>query len=140
VSGRTLVFLDANVLFSASIGGLAFELLLDLAKAEKIRLATSRRCLLEAGRNLERKRADRRQALDDLLVLVSVGVQEDPEHVEWATHLVDPEDVDVLAAARTAGADVLVTGDIAHFGQLMERDDLGLRIRTPRAFLLEGPS
>ena len=38
-----------------------------------------------------------------------------------------------------AGADVLITGDLKHFGALMERDDLPLRVRSPRAFLLEGP-
>lgn len=134
-----LVFLDANILFSAAIGGPAFELLLDLARAGSIGLATSRACVLEAGRNLERKRSDCRPALTDLLTLVSIDAQEHPEHVDWATGLVDPEDVHVLAGARAVGADALLTGDLTHFGPLMERDDLGLHVRTLRAFLLEGP-
>jgi hypothetical protein len=45
----------------------------------------------------------------------------------------------VVAAAIEAAADVLLTGDMAHFGPLMNRSDLPLRIRTVRAFLIEGP-
>jgi len=48
------------------------------------------------------------------------------------------KDAPVLAAALAARADVLVTGDLKHFGALMDRDDLPLRVRSPRAFLLEG--
>jgi predicted nucleic acid-binding protein len=61
-------------------------------------------------------------------------------HAEWATNLVHPDDVHVLAAARRVGARVLITGDITDFGHLMKRDDLAVRVRTLRAFLLEGPS
>jgi predicted nucleic acid-binding protein len=140
VTAPPLVFLDANILFSAAIGGPVFELLLELAQAGRVRLTTSRGCVLEAERNLERKRADSRQALDALLQVVLVADREEPEHVEWAKRLIDTEDVHVLASARSAGADVLLTGDVTHFGVLMDRDDLGLRVSTPRAFLLEGPA
>jgi predicted nucleic acid-binding protein len=139
VTARPLVFLDANILFSAAIGGQAFELLLDLARAGRVRLATSRACILEAERNLDRKRPDRRPVLAAVMTLVSVAAYENPEHSEWASALVDADDVHVLAATRAAGADVLLTGDVTHFGPLMERSDLGLQVRTVRAFLLEGP-
>jgi predicted nucleic acid-binding protein len=141
VSGPPLVFLDANILFSAALGGPAFEPLLELAGKERIRLATSRACLIEAETNLERKRPDRRGALTAVLDHVSVAPADEAadEHLAWAASLVQADDVHVLAAARRAGADVLLTGDTRHFGALMERDDLGLRVRTPRAFLLEGP-
>jgi hypothetical protein len=55
-----------------------------------------------------------------------------------ARRFVAEKDAPVLAAARAARADVLVTGDLKHFGALMDRDDLPLRVRSPRAFLLEG--
>jgi uncharacterized protein len=139
VSGRPLVFLDTNILFSAALGGPVFELLLELARGRKIRLATSQACVPEAEINLERKRPDVPGGLADVLGLVSTEAWDDAEHVGWATSLVDPDDVHVLAAARASGADVLLTGDTTHFGRLMERDDLGLPVRTPRAFLLEGP-
>lgn len=136
-----LVFLDANVLFSAALGGPSFDFLLELAREGRIRLATSGACLVEAETNLERKRPERLSALAD--VLASVAVQrdaEEEEHSTWAEGLVDPDEIHVLAAARSAAADVLLTGDVTHFGPLMERDDLGLRVRTLRSFLLEGPA
>jgi len=140
VSAPPLVFLDANVLFSAAVGGPAFELLLGLARARRVRLVTIRECLLEAERNLERKRADRRPALARVLARVAIAdLEPADEHAEWARQLVALDDVHVLAAARAILADVLVTGDVTHFGRLRERDDLPLRVRTPRTFLLEGP-
>jgi hypothetical protein len=50
----------------------------------------------------------------------------------------DP-DAHVLEAARSLATVMLVTGDLTHFGPLMRRSDLPLAIRTPRAFLMEGP-
>jgi uncharacterized protein len=61
------------------------------------------------------------------------------EALASARRLVAEKDAPVLAAALAARADVLVTGDLKHFGALMDRDDLPPRVRTPRAFLLEGP-
>ena len=59
--------------------------------------------------------------------------------LEWAAQLVAAKDAPVLAAAVMAGAEVLVTGDLKHFGHLMTRRDLPLRVETVRMFLLEGP-
>ena len=141
MNGPPLVFLDASILFSAALGGPAFELLLELAEKERIRPATSRSCVVEAETNLDRKRPDRRKALTAILdhVTVAPGDKAADEHLSWAAGLVHADDAHVLAAARRAGADVLLTGDTTHFGALMERNDIGLRVRTPRAFLLEGP-
>jgi predicted nucleic acid-binding protein len=141
VSGPPLVFLDANVLFSSALGGPVFELLLDLAHNGTIRLTTSRACVIEAETNLERKRPDGYDALGPILATVSIQAEvAADEHLGWAEGLIDPDDAHVLAAARRASADVLLTGDTTHFGQPMRRDDLGLQVRTPRAFLLEGPA
>ena len=54
-------------------------------------------------------------------------------------HLLPAADAHVLEAAWSAGADALIIGDVRDFGALMARDGLGLRVRTPRAFLLDGP-
>lgn len=141
MSRPPLVFLDANVLFSAALGGPAFELLLGLAETERIRLVTSGSCVIEAETNLDRKRPDRREELSAILDRVTVAPPDGAgdEQLAWAAGFVHADDVHVLAAARHAGADVLLTGDTTHFGALMGRNDLGLRVRTPRAFLLEGP-
>jgi len=140
VSSRPKVFLDANIIFSAALGGPTFELLLRLANEGAVRLVTGYSCVVEASRNVERKRPDRQQAFGDTLASLSIEQDEEAdEHAEWATKLVHPDDVHVLAAARRVGAQVLITGDTTHFGHLMKRDDLGLRVRTLSAFLLEGP-
>jgi predicted nucleic acid-binding protein len=139
VSRAPLVFLDANILFSAALGGEPFELLLALAAEGRIRLATSRACVAEAETNLERKRPEAAGALAEVLAAVRVEPDHAGEYAEWAAALVHSDDVHVLAGARAAAADVLLTGDRTHFGALMERDDLGLRVRTLRDFLLEGP-
>jgi predicted nucleic acid-binding protein len=134
-----IVFLDANVLFSAALGGPAFELIWELARRERIRLVTSAHCRIEATANLERKRPRAAAGLGRLLSDVALAPEPLPEVLASARRLVAEKDAPVLAAAVAARADVLVTGDLKHFGALMERDDLPLRVRTPRAFLLEGP-
>jgi predicted nucleic acid-binding protein len=132
------VFLDANVLFSAALGGPAFELLWELERRGRIRFVTSRQCRAEASTNLERKRPDAGPRL--AVLLSSVDEAPEPEDVELqrARQLLPEKDAPVMAAALAARASVLVTGDLKHFGSLMARRDLKLRIRTPREFLLEG--
>lgn len=134
------VFLDANVLFSAALGGPVFELLLDLGRAGIVRYTTSRACRTEAAVNLERKRPKRLGALAEVLAVVPDDAPEGSEFEDWTRGLVAAGDAHVLAAARAAGASVLVTGDTRHFGALMDRDDLPLQVRTPRQFLLQGPA
>ena len=90
--------------------------------------------------NLSRKRPDRLERLDEILRMVRVEDVDPESHAPWAAKLVHGGDVHVLAAERALEADVLVTGDVTHFGGLMERADLPLKVRTPRVFLLEGPS
>jgi hypothetical protein len=84
-------------------------------------------------------RPDRLTGLDNVLDVVKAEDVDAAEHAPWASDLVNQTDVHVLAAARALGASVLVTGDVTHFGSLMERGDLPLGVRTPRRFLLEGP-
>lgn len=134
------VFLDANVLFSAALGGDAFALLLDLGRKKWIRLVTSSACCVEARTNLERKRPDELAQLSSVMKLVAITTADHGEHLDWASELIHPDDVHVLAAARASGASVLITGDIRDFGHLMNRTDIVPRVRTPRAFLLEGPT
>jgi predicted nucleic acid-binding protein len=139
VTAVPLVFLDANVLFSAAVGGEALDLLLELARRGRVRFVTSRMCELEARRNLERKRPDRVEALAGVLRVAPPADVDPAEHVGWARALVGDADAHVLAAARSLAVVTLVTGDLTHFGPLMEREDLPLTIRTPRAYLMEGP-
>lgn len=135
--GPIRVFLDANILFSAALGGASFALIWDLARAEKLALLSSRYCLLEAERNLSRKRPEalgRWTALLELVVVVP-----EAQSLEVDIDLAE-KDVPVYQAALACVADVLLTGDTTHFGHLMTRDDLPLRVCTVRTFLIKRTS
>jgi predicted nucleic acid-binding protein len=69
--GPVRIFLDANILFSAALGGRSFALLWELARAEKVTLLTSRYCRIEAERNLSRKRPASLKAFGELLEWVA---------------------------------------------------------------------
>ncbi len=58
------------------------------------------------------------------------------EGAPWMESLVPEKDLPVLAAAVAAGASVLLTGDTRHFKHLMSRQDLPLKVLTPRDFIL----
>ena len=134
--GPVRVFLDANILFSAALGGASFVLLWELARAERLTLLTSRYCRLEAERNLSRKRPT---ALETFGLLLE-QVAEVPEAGDVKSNVDLPDkDRPVYETALACKADVLLTGDTTHFGHLMQRSDLPLRVRTVRAFLLERP-
>lgn len=127
-------FLDSNILFSAALGGPAFSLLWELATLGKVALVTSRFCIIEAEVNLKRKAPSTLDRYYERLEQVD-EVPASPAHLERAATLVPDKDRAVLAAAFGAGAQVLITGDIKHFGALMNRTDLGLQIRTIKPFL-----
>jgi len=134
-----IVFLDANILFSASLGGPAFELLWQLERAGQVRLVTSRHCRIEAEENLKRKRPDALDRFRRILDQVGEAADPLPDQIERASRPLPEKDAPVFASAVAAGSDVLLTGDLRHFGRLMGRRDLSPRVRTVRAFLLEGP-
>lgn len=134
-----LAFLDANILFSAALGGPAFVLLWELAEAGKVRLCSSPWCVAEARLNLTRKRPVDLARLEPLLAAVARVADVDPAPA-WMLQLLPVKDAPVLAAAIAAKAAVLVTGDLRHFGGLMARTDVGVQVQTLRAFLLAGPT
>jgi predicted nucleic acid-binding protein len=139
LSAPRRVFLDSNVLFSAALGGPGFTLMFEISRAGRAILVTSRACWIEAEENLRRKRPDRLAALERVLRIVDAARTAGEEHVEMAREFVQAHDVHVIASAIACGAAILVTGDRKHFGHLMSRDDLPLRVRTPRDFVLDGP-
>jgi len=125
-----IVFLDANVLFSA-----AYRLGAGLRRfweLEAVELVTSAYAAEEARSNL--RDADQRQRLRFLLALVRVV--EDvadlplPPDVE-----LPPKDRPILVAAMRAGATHLVTGDVMHFGRYFGRRIGGVLVQKPADFL-----
>ncbi|WP_018465353.1 PIN domain-containing protein [Calidithermus timidus] len=135
------VFLDANVLFSAALGGEVFRLIWLLAERGRLELCTSLQCWLEAEFNLERKRpqaAPRLPLLMQRVHLVAEPEGTDPpsnEPLKTLFKLLSDKDHPVLQAALQAQAQILITGDLCHFGPLMQREDLPLRVLSPGNFI-----
>ena len=94
-------------------------------------------CYLEARVNLERKAPAAAGCLGERMQSVGL-VGPGNEHASWVIARLPEKDAAVLAAARAASADVLLTGDLRHFGSLMTRADLPLHVATVREFLLKG--
>ncbi|WP_267461203.1 PIN domain-containing protein [Thermus thermophilus] len=109
-----------------------FEAIWEGARRKRYRMATSLYCLLEARENLLRKRPTALRELEDKLKVVTLVPE--AEGASWMASLVPEKDLPVLAAAVAAGASVLLTGD--NFKSLMSRQDLPLKVLTPRAFVL----
>ena len=135
-----LVFLDANVLFTAAYSpdGLS-ALLIELGAAGRVTLLTSPLAIVEAERNLEAKRPAALPTLRASLTAVRVVREPAPADVE---RLTPPElsskDRPLLAAAIVAHATHFVTGDVADFGRWMDRRArLPLRVTRPRQFFTE---
>jgi predicted nucleic acid-binding protein len=127
-----VLFLDANVLFSAAYradAGIAW-----LWDFDDVELVTSDYAADEARRNLAEPHQKNR--LDDLLRRtrvesggVAYGIPDDLVLAE--------KDRPILAAAISAGATHLVTGDVNHFGALFGRDIAGVRILPPGRYFRE---
>ncbi len=116
------LFLDANVIFAAAISpaGRA-QALFALAEASYITLLTSPFAADEARRNVGRKYPDATGRLEALLSACQVVAEGSPERVAWAREFLPAKDAPILAAAVAVRADMLVTGDRAHFGALYGR-------------------
>lgn len=125
-----VLFLDANVLFSAAYrAGSPLRQFWDLAETE---LVTSGYALEEARRNLPA--LDQRRGLEAL----AAGVRVTHETGTWAVpqDVVLPEkDRPILSAAIVSGATHLITGDRTHFGAWYGKHVGGVLILQPAAYL-----
>jgi predicted nucleic acid-binding protein len=129
------LFLDANVLFSASISPAGRSAaLIDLADRGLCQVATSAHAVEEARRNLEVRYPEAAARLGVILRTVQILPEASSEGVEYVrrTYGLPPEDAPILAAAIAANADGLVTGDRTHFGALFGRKADGVRILSLR--------
>jgi len=131
------VFLDANVLFSASLSaqGTA-QALLFVAQSSATLCVTSDYAFAEAHRNLLAK-APHALPTFELIAGLMVRVPEPAAAYVEAAHKsrVVAKDAPVLGAALQCRADMFVTGDVRHFGHLFgERVD-GVQVLSLRAAL-----
>ena len=123
------VFLDANVLFSASRR--AESRMLWLWRCPGMKLLTSAYAIEETARNLPSADARRRLAR----LLRDMGIVAAPSATAGVENARLPEkDQPILAAAIHAGATHLLTGDKKHFRSLFGRRIRGVLIQTPAQF------
>lgn len=124
-----IVFLDANVLFSAAYrreSGLK-----KLWALDDVALSTSRYALEEARRNLEEPAQQRLERLWSKVELVP----EAPDRPLPKGTELQQQDQPILRAAIAAAATHLLTGDVTHFGRYFGRTVAGLLILTPGDYL-----
>ena len=117
------VFLDANVLFSASNSHSNIARLLDLLM-EKGAAVTSDFALEEARRNVELKRPDWTGSFRHLATRIEVLAS---VTFELTVPLAD-KDAPILCTAIQAGCQALATGDKRHFGHLYGHTVAGVQI------------
>lgn len=125
-----VLFLDANVLFSAAYR--VESPLRELWTLPDAELVTSECALEEARRNLSG--IDQRRRLEEL----ERGVRLIHESGSWALppDVVLPEkDRPILSAALVSGATHLITGDQAHFGAWYGAQVGGVTILRPATYL-----
>ena len=129
------LFLDANVLVTAAHNpnGKA-ALVIELSRWESWSLATSAYAREEAIRNLERKAPEAIVRMNT--VLKSLRVVEHRLDMPFPVALVE-KDRPIFQAALGWGASHLLTGDLKHFGPMMNQPSKtrGIVVQTVAEFL-----
>jgi predicted nucleic acid-binding protein len=130
-----LLFLDANILFSAAHreSG-SVRIFFRLADAGLCELVSSSFAIDEARRNVARKYSGRSADLERLIAKLGVCAEATPERIEWGlAQKLPAKEAPILAAAVQSGAAVLVTGDHRDFGHLFDTAPGGTRVLSPAA-------
>ena len=118
------IFLDANILFSASATGSAIRLLLDAALKYADECITNPHAFEEAKRNIEAKRLQQLSAYEKIIKSVTVS---NAFYPDLSVNL-PQQDVPILAGAIGAQCTHLWTGDKKHFGALYGKTIHGVHI------------
>jgi predicted nucleic acid-binding protein len=129
------IFLDANILFTAAHnpeGKAAF--VIELGKSGYFSLFTSDAAREEAGRNLVAKYPNAVNLFENLLD--GINVLSADLSAPYPKGL-PPNDAVIFQAAVACHAPHLLTGDLRHFGSLMNRPDTtnGIIVQTVSEFL-----
>lgn len=124
------VYLDSNVLFSASLW--PASPFLNFWRMVNVGVVASYYAVGEVSRNIDRE--DHRLRFEDLLTRTELVSDTDTDFIPAHVNLV-MKDAPILAAAIFAGADYLATGDKRHFSHLYGTAVLGVRIVRPPDFL-----
>jgi predicted nucleic acid-binding protein len=130
-----LIFLDANVLFSAAKSNGAVRLLVHRLLDAGHECVADEYVLTEARRNLASKGPEALVALDALLVRLHVhaSTTNAPSVALEVADWLPEKDRPVLYAAMRLKCDALVTGDRTHFGPGYGKSFGGVTIHSPRS-------
>ncbi len=135
---RWRVFLDTSALIAGVVSptGAAREVL-RLAEARLIELVVSRQVLTEADRNLTSKLPTILEDYQLLLRHLDPVIVDDPsrESVQEATRIIHRNDAPILAAAKHAAVDYLVTWNTRDFLTAKVRTWVPFPVTTPGEFL-----
>jgi len=127
------IFLDANVLFSASKSNGAVRLLVRRLLDAGHECLADEYVVIEARRNLEAKGPEALAVLDALLAQIQVAAAHAPGRAVKDTDWLPENDRPVLYAAMRLKCHALVTGDRTHFGQGYGKAYGGVTIHSPRS-------
>ena len=117
------VFLDANVLFSASNAGTNIARLIELLLEQGAAVASDL-ALEEARRNIELKRPAWSESFQELALRIEVVPS-----VEFTLSVeLAEKDIPILCAAIRANCEAFATGDKRHFGHLYGQTVEGVKI------------
>ncbi len=126
-----ILFLDANVLFSAAYR--EDSGILKLWKLDSVKLVSSTYAIEEARRNLDA--SHQKERLQSLLIEVEECL---PYHKEISLPeniALREKDIPILLAAIFIKADYLITGDVKDFGKFYGKKICNITILTPADYL-----
>lgn len=132
------VVLDTNVIIAAfrSRRGSSYRLL-ELLAAGKFEICLSVPVMLEyeeVSKRLAGENALPAAQIDHVLNHLCEMAHRTKVHFRWSSHLPDPDDDMILEAAVAGGCQYIVTFNVRHFRAAAQ---FGLRVRTPRQFIME---
>lgn len=125
------IFLDANILFSAAFSDGAIRRLIHHIRNASHVVVADRYVIEEALRNISLHRSESLGVLHRIISALEIV----PTRYTLPASIQDiglPEkDIPVLATALGARCDILMTGDVRHFGALFGTSLGGTTIRSP---------
>ncbi|TVR06588.1 MAG: PIN domain-containing protein [Spirochaetaceae bacterium] len=125
------IFLDANILFSAAFSNGAIRRLIHDIRNASHTVVVNRYVIDEALRNISIHRSESLAILHEITASMEVV----PTRLKLPTSVrgiaLPEKDVPVLATALSSRCDVLMTGDVRHFGTLFGTTVGGTAIHSP---------